>query len=455
MGIIPEDTVIRFSMNGPIRTNLFLDPRKLIDPETRERLLPNLERNLPQNGKWRWDCCLGEQRESGLDRATDTRRGTTIKPPYVVEALVEDGGCLKEIEHGLLAGTGKRGAEFAGMFRDVSLQSVAVRFFDFGYATFLANFDLHRNPGANLTLDNLREGVEILADGINAVWPTFECMIGQLEEASGEDLIKQRTSDKIRVKSAGVAWVHRVFGLQFSDAGRLAEACGEVGDLILTSSQESLDSEKESMQENSHIYVSTGNSAALFCGAAGENPWEFFSTLSEMIQMQNAFFAAAEDLEDDLFLMTSDVSLNKDMITENSRVHRVEKKAIDGFSRSIVVLLEEGILFKSAFLDYGNHLNPQEATIWKRIQKRWGTKEKFDHIDEKSDALRVIYDRIITIIDQDKAQFLNRFALWFTLAGGVSAMIDVVSFIFNFRWPSAVPILVIFGILAIWTLRRS
>jgi len=455
MGIIPEDTIIRFSMNGPIRTNLFLDPRKLIDPESRRRLLPDLESNLARNGKWRWACCFGEQRESGLDRATDTRRGTTIKPPYVVEALVEDKGCLKEIERDLLARAGKRGAESAGMIQKISLQSMSVRFFDFGYATFLADFDLHRLPTANLTLGSLREGVEILADGINAVWPIFECMISQLGKASGEDLIKQSTSDKIRVKSAGVAWVHRVFGLQFSDAGRLAEACGRVGDLILTSSQESLDSERESMQENSHIYVSTGNSAALFCGATGENPWESFFTLSEMIQMQNAFFAAAEDLEDDLFLMTSDVSLNKDMITRNSGIRHMEKEIIDEFSRSIVVLLEEGILFKSAFLDYGNHLNPREVKIWKRIWERWGTKEKFDHIDEKSDALRVIYDRIITIIDQDKAKFLNRFALWFTLAGGVSAMIDVISFIFNFQWPSAVPILLLFGILAIWTLRRS
>ena len=164
--------------------------------------------------------------------------------------------------------------------------------------------------------------------------------------------------------------------------------------------------------------------------------------------MQNAFFAAAEDLEDDLFLMTSNVSLGKDRISEKTGLLRRKKsqenKGIDDFSRDIVVLLEEGILFKSAFLDYGNHLNPQETEIWKRLGKRWGTEDKFAHIDEKSDSLRVVYDRIITIIDQKKSEFLNKFALGFTLMGGISVVVDVTSVIYDLRWPSAVSIFSLF-----------
>jgi len=451
MFVLPEDVRIRFALNGPIRTNLFLDPRKLIDQKRRERLFPELEKNLGRDGKWQWACCPDGQRTSGLDRDTDTRRGTTIKPPYVVESLITDEDYLEEIKQTLLKQAGESVTEKIG---EVSLQKIRVHFFDFGYATFWADFHLSRKPASHLTLDGLREGIEALAGNIKEIGPIFDLMRVQLESAASlpdhedGDLIKGPTSEKIRMKDTGVTWVHRVFGLQFSDPGALSEACDNISDLIFTSSQEDLHRDRESVHEHSHIYVSTGNSASLFSGADEEGAWCSFSTLSEMIQMQNAFFAAAEDLEDDLFLMTSNVSLGKDRISEKTGLLRRKKsqenKGIDDFSRDIVVLLEEGILFKSAFLDYGNHLNPQETEIWKRLGKRWGTEDKFAHIDEKSDSLRVVYDRIITIIDQKKSEFLNKFALGFTLMGGISVVVDVTSVIYDLRWPSAVSIFSLF-----------
>lgn len=457
MFVLPEDVRIRFALNGPIRTNLFLDPRKLIDQDHRDRLLPELERNLDGSGKWQWACCPDGQRTSGLDRATDTRRGTTIKPPYVVESLITDKDYLEEIKQTLLK---RAGESVTKRFGDLSLQSMRVHFFDFGYATFWADFHLSRKPASDLTLDGLREGIEALADKIKEIGPIFDCMRDQLESAAslpgleGENLIRSHAAENIRMKNTGVTWVHRVFGLQFSDPGAFSGACNNVSDLIFTSDQEDLHRDRESMNEHSHIYASTGNSASLFAGTDEDSAWDAFSTLSEMIQMQNAFFAAAEDLEDDLFLMTSNVSLGKDMVVQTSGRRRKGKKDIDDYSRDIVILLEEGILFKSAFLDYGNHLNPQETKIWNRLSDRWGTKSKFDHIDEKSDALRVVYDRIITIIDQEKSKFLNRFALWFTLAGGVSAVVDVASFIYDFKWPSAVSLLALFGFVYFWISRK-
>lgn len=457
MFVLPEDVRIRFALNGPIRTNLFLDPRKLIDQDRRGRLLPELEKNLGWNGKWQWACCPDGQRTSGLDRDTDTRRGTTIKPPYVVESLIMDKDYLEEIKQTLLKQAGESVTERIG---EVSLQKIRVHFFDFGYATFWADFHLSRKPASDLTLDGLREGIEALAGKIKEIGPIFDCMRDQLESAASlpdhedGDLIKGRTSEKIRMKATGVTWVHRVFGLQFSDPGALARACDNISDLIFTSSQEDLHRDRESVHEHSHIYVSTGNSASLFSGTEEGGSWDSFFTLSEMIQMQNAFFAAAEDLEDDLFLMTSNVSLGKDRISEKTGLLRKKKsnsnKGIDDFSRDIVVLLEEGILFKSAFLDYGNHLNPQETEIWKRLGKRWGTQDKFAHIDEKSDSLRVVYDRIITIIDQKKSEFLNKFALGFTLMGGISVVVDVTSIIYDFRWPSAVSVFALFGAVLVY-----
>ena len=419
----PKCRAIRFSLNGPVRTDIPLDTRALIGKDA-EQILLKLEDNLEPYGTG-WSVYSREARD--VDISVDTRRESMVKPPYLATFTFDESG-VTTMEETLRTANDP---QLTSLLDSSSLKTLHLRFFSFEYATFSAEFN---KKGENHALDYnlLRENVEALSqDEILPLFgPLFSPLIEQFRSAvhevelseenlrlKGQEPSEQET--KASESRAIPRWAHRIFGLQFEDIEGVREASGRIEELIYTSS----DTELEDLypRDGASIYVASGNSALLSISADFKSAWE---NVNEIVEFQNAFFAKAEDLDEYLLRLVNRISLDK----VRARKDRKLLKKIDSYATEIVDKREGVFIFKGDVSDYEGHLDPDSKKIWTGLWKQWNTGSKFDQIERQVDIMGGLYDRIITLLNQNQTKRLGIFALIFTLISGLSAFVDSCSF---------------------------
>ena len=420
----PKCRAIRFSLNGPIRTDIPLDTRALIG-EDAKRILSTLNNKLELYGTG-WSVYAHEDR--GLDISIEDRRESIVKPPYLAK-FTFDKSEVASMQETIRAK--KDNPQTAFFLESTLLKTLHLRFFSFEYATFYAEFNM---KGENHTLDFnlLRENVEALSrDKIIGLFKQLfsprikEFRLAVQEVETTEENLKLKSQDLSEQEpihleiSAIPRWAHRIFGLQFEDVEAIKTSSCKIEELIYTSS----DTELEDLypRDGASIYVASGNSALLSIDADIESAWE---NVNEIVEFQNAFFAKAEDLDEDLLRLVNRISLDK----VRARKDRKLLKKIDSYAIEIVDKREEVLIFKNDVSDYEGHLDPDTKKIWLGLWKQWDTGSKFDQIERQIDIMGGLYDRIITLLNQNQTKRLGIFALIFTLLSGLSAFVDSCSF---------------------------
>lgn len=434
----PMCKAIRFSLNGPIRTGVYLDTRRLIG-DGAEDILTELKRKLMSFGHG-WT--VYAPRSSGLDISIETRREKIVKPPYLAKYSFDEDE-VASIRQAMRGSTSV--SQPASFTKNILLKTLHLTFFSFGYATFCAEFRLIEGDH-NLSLINIRLNVESLSReevielfklSFSEQIEKFRLAAGVIEEKLLEN-VKRIGEDQFgqgRVKHSGDAlprWAHRIYGLQFENDNGVKEASSRIDELIYTSS----DTELENLypREGVSIYVSSGNSALFFADpnteAGRKNTNEIpdvelaWQNLNEVVEFQNAFFARAEDLDEHLLLLVNRISLDKMRVRQNRKLF----KAMDSYATDIVDTREEVLIFKNDVSDYEGHLDPDSKKIWAGLWKQWDTGGKFNQIERQIDIMGGLYDRIITLLNQNQTRRLGTFALIFTLISGLAAFLDTCSF---------------------------
>ncbi len=421
----PMSKVIRFSLNGPIRTGIFLDTRRLIGEEAGRILLQLNDQLEPLIPNW----SVYSDNNYGLEINVETRREGIVKPPYLAIASFDKDEAAP-IERNIRKSLSN--SQVPALLESISLTAIHIRFFYFGYATFCAKFRLS-GKYHDLSLDNLRRGVETLSRD-EVIRHFEELFIQRIEEFrsaaravkgdKGESVEwKGEGQPKVRNEQDGASakprWVHRIYGLQFEDADAVVKSSSRIEDLIFTSSNTEL--ENLYSRSGAYIYVSSGNSALFSVDTKADLPWQ---NLNEMVEFQNAFFARAEDLDEHLLRLVNRISLDKERVRHNRKLMR----EMDSYATDIVDSREEVLIFKNDVSDYEGHLDPDAKKIWTGLWDQWDTGRKFDQIERQVDITGGLYDRIITLLHQNQTKRLSSFALLFTLISGLSAFVDTCSF---------------------------
>ena len=415
---------IRFSLNGPIRTGISLDTRALIG-NSATRILLKLKDILELTGEG-WTVYLPESQI--LDISIENRRESIVKPPYLAKFSF-DKSEVASMQEAIRASIDATQTAF--FLASTLLKTLHLRFFSFEYATFYAEFDI-KGENHNPDFNSLRQNVEALShdDVIGLFKQLFSRSIEQFRSAvhevelteenlrlKGQDPSEQETKDS--EDNAIPRWAHRIFGLQFEHIQGVKKSSGKIEDLIYTSS----DTELEDLypRDGASIYVSSGNSALFSTDRDAKSAWE---NLNEMVEFQNAFFAKAEDLDEELLRLVNEISLEKLRV----RRDRKQVKKMDSYAIKIVDKREEVLIFKNDVRDYEGHLDPDTKKIWTGLWKQWDTGSKFEQIERQVDIMGGLYDRIITLLNQNQTRRLGIFALIFTLISGLSAFVDSCSF---------------------------
>ena len=421
----PKCKAIRFSLSGPIRTGIFLDTRRLIGDEA-GTILSGLKNKLKLSGTG-WTVYAHESHI--LDISIETRRESIVKPPYLAKISFNKSE-VKSMQETIRTSIGN--SQIASFFESILLKTLHLRFFSFGYATFYAEFNI-KEENHNLNFNLLRQNVEALShDRVIGLFK--QLFLGRIEEfrsvareieniteekvkLKGKDQPKQETKDS--GDSALPRWAHRIFGLQFDDVDGVKKSSSRIGELIYTSS----DTELEDLypRDGASIYVASGNSALFSIDTDAELAWK---NLNEIVEFQNAFFARAEDLDEHLLRLVNRISLDKMRVRQNRKLF----KAMDLYALDIVDTREEVLIFKNDVSDYVGHLDPDTKKIWIGLWKQWETGSKFDQIESQIDIMGGLYDRIITLLNQNQTKRLGTFAIMFTIISGLSAFVDTCSF---------------------------
>ena len=422
---VPEISFVRFSLSGPIRTGVIHDTRRLIADESGE-ILSKLDCLLKPLGCG-WEVYV--RNDQLLEISVDTRRESMVKLPYLAMFSFSQKEILS-VEEKILA---KQKAHPSYSLLDgVHLASLQIRFFSFGYAIFCADFYMwlqEQHP----SLKTIRKGVEAFSreEIVELFKDIFAEKIREFQEASEsirfDDVLpvvetaeKQLEQNKDTNIGLGLPrWVHRVYGLQFKDKITFDNWSNRIEELIFTAS--GADLKDLHPRDGTSVFVASGNSALLSTDSDSNIAW---SNLREMVEFQNAFFARAEDLDERLMRLVNKISLDK----ERARSDRSLMKEMDSYAVDIVDSREEFLIFKNDVEDYHGHLDPDAKKIWTGLWHQWETGKKFDQIEEQVDIMGGLYDRIITLLNQDQAKRLSSFALAFTLIAGLSALVDSLTF---------------------------
>ena len=412
---------LQFALSGPIRTGILVDTRRLIGSGS-EEVLAQLRGSLTSfRVKW----LVYSDDANTLEINVTTRRERIVKPAFLALASFRMDE-LARLEHSLRATE----MDVAGFYppKSLSLVSVHMRFFSFGYATFRAEFRL-LGSNEEVSLRGIREGVEALSAerSMGHFKTLFENTIGEFRLAAapirvsdGELIVRKGT-----ISSPMPRWVHRVYGLRLRDQAAVQALCNRKEELIYTSSEAEL--EDLYPRSGTSVYVSSGNSALFSADAGADSAWR---NLNEMVEFQNAFFAKAEDLDESLMLLVNRISLDK----ERARIDRKLMKEMDSYAIHIVDSREEVLIFTNDVDDYEGHLDPDAKRIWTGLWGQWETGRKFRQIEKQVDIMSSLYERIVVLLNQDQSRRLSSFALAFTLIAGFSAFVDILGFTQGSSW---------------------
>ena len=366
-------TALRFALSGPIRTDISLDTRQLLGDDG-ESILTQLNQPLKSSDS-RWT--VYSRDDSALDIDVENRRERIVKPPYLAK-ISFDREKSSEYEDIFLPPESNQSS--SKLIRNAFFTGLHLHMFAFGYATFRADFKIG-DWDENLTLKNFREWVEPLSKGdvVKYLEIPFGRIILQFKDAvesinarlSHRSILKRTTSGRIDVKSSASTsmplWVHRVYGLRFCGEAEREQAMHNVEDLLFTSS--GIELEDLFPRSNISIYVASGNSAFLSTIADDEDPWK---RLNDVIEVQNAYFAKADDFDERLMVLVNQISLDK----ERARGDRKLVKEVDNYAIDIVDSREEVLIFRNDIEDYEGHLDPDR----KKVGRGYGVSGKQEKV---------------------------------------------------------------------------
>ncbi len=435
----------RVHFNAPIATGLFLDSRKAAEDGFAAVARASQASDLPV-GEWR--IAGSKVRESGMTRDVDDRRGTTILPRFLVERVLT-------------------GDDLAAAFEAVDLEAaltdessgsrfvpdtVTIRLYEFGYGTLLASgtFECPQCKGTKA----YRAHVESVSSLMPQWTPLARNTIERFEKKLPGDLLLGDSSfasipDAVRKTSAkhdeaAILWVHRIF--EFERGDPLVDEAKEIEQIVFRF--EPAPPRNLSIDGDYEFYVGEGNSVIISGDMALR---EELDLLPRIIATQNAYFARLESFDTELFHYMN--SLSRDIDRRNiSGFQKIER--LEGKSQQIVDLLEYAELFRSTYVDYEYHLDPQSRAIWKELTRCWGTENRFNAIEGKLVSLEKIYDRIRGSLRSLYDGQLNTFVIIFTLFGLLSVLLDMMVYMESGAFPGfdVVRIVILVAMLALLAL---
>ena len=443
---------LRFSFNGPIRTNINLDTRLLLSDHALN-VADELKNSLiALHPNW----YFFSRPTGAFEINVDTRRERIVKPAFIAATRFSDDE-LEGFQNLIFAtGVGQMGVLNQNLAR---IESVSLRFYHFGYASFWMEVSVPQCPDG-VTLGLVREEVERLSreEVIRRFQEPFDERVDQFRRAvmgiEGRSDFNFVKGFNETTPAAVPRWVHRTYCLNFETRENLENAQQYIEDLIYTSSGSDL--EDAFPRPDMSIYVASGNSAMLSVGTESIDAWR---NLNEVVEFQNSYFAKADDLDEQLMRLINQISLDKERASGSRRA----MKDIDAHAVEIVDSREEVLIFRNDVDDYEGHLDPDARKIWSGLWSQWETGKKFDHIEKQVDIMGGLYDRIVTLLNQNQTNRLNSLVLVFTLLSGVSVVVDTCSFTqqtplspTSFAFSNTVLVLIMIALLALvfWLLTR-
>lgn len=444
---LAEGELRDMAYNAPMRSGVVIDSRTLLVrgyQESQEEIAQTLGQQC--SGDWRVP--KPKARSNNMQIDVDTKQGSMIIPPYFISRILKGDALIDALKEynlppDIRPAIDARHLRETGVFH---LHSLEIRMYDIGYGsvTFQGVIEGLRDLG----FEEFRDTAERVGSALDQFRELFLGTFRQVAKAVDPALItfnslgQKQTQDfwkdvSLNHNLGHLFWVHRLFFVPCNSVADFERGREQCKGLIYSEKPESL--QDVSIQKGIAIYPGNGNSAVIY--DRSHVSFEALSALTSMVRAQNVFFAAAEDIDHDLFYLSNELDRKK---------HSRDMELLERQSRIIVEYQSKIAFFKGVYDNFDNNLDPQSLRIWHAIEAAWETHDRFDGLNHKLTLVEKIYDRIRDNLVHLHNKRLSTIMLIFTLISSVSVIIDAVNFTQegDLQFPSSLRLMVLLFMVA-------
>ncbi len=422
---------LRIDLNAPIVQPYALDSELLAVAgygRARERVIAHLNAADPETS---WvDDRDRRAHVSGLQFDVDDYAGRTLLPTWFVGrvlpgALVMDQTAparLRVLADDLqIAGLDGDGTTVRVGKAQIDIESAMLKVFDFGISTL--NVRLRLSGEKALGPDEIRDAAEtmsrlvvtLFAPAVLQSYRALRDAVLRLSEASQVPDVPRGvlvSDDQAHQDTLRVLWVHRIYRVEATEALD-SEACVDALDDLLPAMPAT--DLVPICCPGSTLLPGVGSSAVAHT-AAGDP-----GVLTSIVDLKNAFYAGAMELDRELFREITEFSV---------RTRDCTLSELEAHSRALEVLAERVRVFRLLEAGVSLHLSPLAQALWHRIDAAWDMGRLLANVDAKLASLQNLFERSFRDASSRRQTRLNVSVGVFTIISLVSTIVTVATFVF-------------------------
>ncbi|RMH86137.1 MAG: hypothetical protein D6681_16055 [Calditrichaeota bacterium] len=210
-------------------------------------------------------------------------------------------------------------------------------------------------------------------------------------------------------------WAHRIFVVECAEQSEFEEWTQLAHQLIPQHQPKPV--ENVSIHQNICFYPSIGNSAVVYL-AGMEETRKQVASLPRVIELQNAYWAGADSINQKLFRQIVRFSIDKkDSIGE-----------LQEQSENILEIVEQITIYNAVMKNHITQLAPQDIVIWESLAKAWRLNQLLESIDEKLSTFQQMNERVLSRLLNRQNSRLNTMVLVFTFVSLITVFFSIFDF---------------------------
>ena len=416
-----KGTVLPLGFIAPFRSGIILNSRELLVDGYADTQLSMMDK-LNEGRDLGWGGANLRKRDNGMEIDTDDYSGNTVIPKFFLSRILKNQVFETERKAFNLA----ENLNFESPLADIQALELELRFYDYGMGC--AYLKAEATLKKDITAEDYRLFVEAFGsslsclndmclkflDDIRAHLPGRYIIKDYSAPYDGKGTSLESFYDLLPKNFGNIVWVHRCYFFPFSDQKTLDKNVKSFYSFIPLA--EGVEPKNLSLRDDAKTFVGNGASMVAYSSKAEDN---VTLPLTSMLEIQNVFYVAIEDMTRHLFYLNNEIS----RLRENRTIKELELQ-----SRFITRYQSQISFFRAIYDDYDNTLSPQNMMVWREVEECWATANRFQDLEHKMSLAERVYDRIMLDLSNMHNKRLGIFMLVFTIFSMLSVVVDTVDF---------------------------
>jgi hypothetical protein len=432
--------------DGPMRSGIILDSQGMLNKGYR-KFQVELAEALKERFMGVWNCPAYSARQNNMAWDVDSFQGDTIIPRYLIsrsfsgpelDAILQEFRLPAEVypqpdpdapgtpsEEERIPGPAaetpeeiaeeKRGRARPEARKEAAvfdIEKMEIFLYDYGYAS--CTISGHITALKDLTVQEYRHAGEQISSSMPDYTELFQSTVAKIAKVIPREIVLVDfhnpappdasiwPNTTLRRHIGELFWVHRTFSIPCErqvDFIRRKTECRA----LLYSAHEDLMTDI-SLRPDMAVFPGSGNSTVVYL--KGVTPDWHRQRLPSVTRAKNAFYAAMEDLDRDLFYLNNEAG----PLWGSSDIALLERQA-----QYMSSCLTRVSFIQSVYNDYDNQLDPQSIEIWNTLHRAWIMEDMLRAIDQKVAMLDKAHARMVQRIASLQSKKIGALIIIFIL----------------------------------------